>query len=724
MPPKQTRDNSANSGKPLVPALATDRIKSPITPRLAAHHLGVGNVSTPLSRRAARSNTPDTIKGKPPPKEDLATPVKNLISTNITPRSSSRKSRVGTSSNNSTPNGTPNGTPNTSRPTSMVEGPGNGKRVAGNSVLSPGSRPQSVTAGNYAATTSPHLGSSTFPGAGNRSLHSPREMGSKFFHASDAGSIQETISPPPTKSAFFYANGVREDVPNRALNSPSPPLSAVSGRSHRSQFFRADGSTDDDDGYLPPVPPIPSPPKITTSPSVYQHSASPFHSLPGFRPPSPQKDNFHLSYRKGASQIIRPDDRLKTVSILPPATFDVPKQRRSSSSESSKIRKHGRASSLSSIESANSTRKPSLAALDTCGLTPIHGLINANNDSLSSSAPPSARVPSPIYESDDPTNAISAAIKESTAGTRSRQTSMSTAYLPQSPVRASSGLPAQNVAQLTELAANARRERKVLDLEISNSSLLAINRQLEREVKKQKTELRRFRRLSRAGRLSTRTGDGELDGQAESNTLPGLSEEEEGFGSEDYSDEDDMSASGSSSAEDSSLSPSALAEQDSRKLAKDSKRLKLDLHKHRELLVDSQKMNQSLKRCMTWTEEMLLEGRRALEYKVRVSDIKLGGRVLERDVPEEEEGEEAEADHSLLSPWTPSSRPEMELADGMLGLGLDMIHGRKSWQSEEADSGVEVESVRGSAIMAHKLELEIQELIADMPMGGSENPPD
>jgi hypothetical protein len=49
----------------------------------------------------------------------------------------------------------------------------------------------------------------------------------------------------------------------------------------------------------------------------------------------------------------------------------------------------------------------------------------------------------------------------------------------------------------------------VLDLEISNSSLLAINRTLEREMRKQSAELRRFRRLSRSGRLSIRTISGQ-----------------------------------------------------------------------------------------------------------------------------------------------------------------------------------------------------------------------
>lgn len=70
-----------------------------------------------------------------------------------------------------------------------------------------------------------------------------------------------------------------------------------------------------------------------------------------------------------------------------------------------------------------------------------------------------------------------------------------------------SGVSAQNEGPLSpsksvsELAADARRERKVLDLEISNSSLLAINSSLEREVRRQKAELKRFRRLSRAGKF-------------------------------------------------------------------------------------------------------------------------------------------------------------------------------------------------------------------------------
>jgi hypothetical protein len=96
----------------------------------------------------------------------------------------------------------------------------------------------------------------------------------------------------------------------------------------------------------------------------------------------------------------------------------------------------------------------------------------------------------------------------------------------------------------------------------------------------------------------------------------------------------DVSDNDSSFVGDGTQSPS-----DVHYRAGDEKRFCLDLAKHQELLVDSQKINQSLKRCLSWTEELIQEGKRALEYKVHVSDIEIGGRVLMSD----ELGESARA---------------------------------------------------------------------------------
>lgn len=195
---------------------------------------------------------------------------------------------------------------------------------------------------------------------------------------------------------------------------------------------------------------------------------------------------------------------------------------------------------------------------------------------------------------------------------------------------------------------SARVERKILDLEISNSSLMAINRTLEREMRKQNAELRRFRRLSRSGRLSV------APSRSVSSTLSIPSEVDEG--ESDYSSNEspeDLSelGDGESMQDESSLGPDSLAEDDARHRNKDEKRFLIDLAKHQELLADSQKMNQSLKRCLGWTEELISEANKALEYNVHVSDIQLGGRVLSPD----ELHEDGEARRALLAPVSPKS---------------------------------------------------------------------
>jgi hypothetical protein len=177
------------------------------------------------------------------------------------------------------------------------------------------------------------------------------------------------------------------------------------------------------------------------------------------------------------------------------------------------------------------------------------------------------------------------------------------------------------------------------------------------------------------------------------------------------SDEDPDSSLSDESVESSSLSPDALAQRDATRLAKDEKRLHLDLTRHRQLLVDSQKMNQSLKRCMAWSEEMITEGRRALEYKVRVSDIELGGRVLEHEelsslAEDTEDHSEtgAQGRRGLLGAWSPLDGVTPLEQNGNanddrllgLGLGIDTVTTSESWTlpatgGGERDSGVHVD---------------------------------
>ncbi|KAK8061608.1 hypothetical protein PG994_007974 [Apiospora phragmitis] len=196
---------------------------------------------------------------------------------------------------------------------------------------------------------------------------------------------------------------------------------------------------------------------------------------------------------------------------------------------------------------------------------------------------------------------------------------------------------------VNDLVANARRERKVQDLQITNASLEAINRTLERQLRKQTAELRRFKRLSRAGRLSmmpvaestqTASETGSTNGGDEQDVLSDLSEGEE---PKVEPEEDDSLTDDDTASDDQDLSASMLEEKDEKYGRKDEKRLQLDLTKHQQLLIDSQKINQSIKRCMDWTEELIKEGRKALEYSVRPSEVEIPGpRVLNPDDEDED----------------------------------------------------------------------------------------
>ncbi|KAF2022006.1 hypothetical protein BU24DRAFT_35405 [Aaosphaeria arxii CBS 175.79] len=616
---------NTNNGRPLKPSLATTRTsKTPITPRLAAN---IASATTTQSTRSVRSTASTTPRAATASQEEVSTPVKSFLSSNVTPRSSSRKSRVGVSSTNSTPSSTPSVTPSSSRPSSHIDlplrDPGqgyNGLGTNGQTGAQSSNRPRSTLGGNqYITTPTPR------PPIANVYNHTTtdhalgRDNGPRFFHASDVRAHEP--APQPKKApVFFYANGQQDGSPK----SPSSPLSSVDRASSSSKFFHAD-SVSEGRGNSPVL----SPPLGPTSPEPWMNT-NPLNQPQPVRPLSPSKENIHLSYRKGASQVIRPalNRGPSALSILSGQSHTSEavddRSRRRSSVASSIIRQgHGKSASLSSID-----------------ITPVKSSLPIDSHGISS----------PLYNEKRVSSSGSLAESIASApppGMEALSTNASPG--PMSPTKTPEGK--SELERLNELAANARRERKVLDLEISNSSLLAINRQLEKEVRKQKAELRRFRRMSRAGRFPADSSMPNPDSfsaiaGAEHGDLSDMSEEEE---KEPVEEEPDSSSD--SSIDETTMSSSALAERDADHRLKDEKRIQLDLSKHRDLLVDSQKMNQSLKRCLNWTEELIKDAQKALAYQVRPSDVKLGGRVLD-----DEEAPEAGRDDSraLLSPWTPT----------------------------------------------------------------------
>ncbi|KAK1909087.1 hypothetical protein P3342_011165 [Pyrenophora teres f. teres] len=651
-----------NNPRPLKPTLASNRTAktTALTPRLAVAPTASSTVSS-TSTRTARSSNGTTPRAPTVANVDNVTPVKAFLSSNITPRSSSRKSRVGGDSATSTPSVTPSATPNNSRPTSTIDfhkeqGAAYSAHGAIAKAVAGAARPRSTVGQQNTHTASapraPQLAgifSQTQSDVGSRKDTSPR-----FFHANDARPHDPPAPPQahaPARKAptFFYADGRQDDTLQTKRT-----LSATSGGP---QFFHAD-SVPESKGRRP----ILTPPPIPTSPELLP-AAEPSNEA-SLRPPSPTKDFAHLSYRKGASQV-RPAISRGSSGNSALAIFgghsgsDVGDRNGRRSSVASTIKRgHVKSSSLSSIDSVTSLRKSSTNEPTAMAPSPLHAEKSVSEKRASA--------PSPYYTAFSP---LGSPISES-------------------PKRNSEGKTPLEV--MNELAANARRERKVLDLEISNSSLLAINRSLEKEIRKQKAELRRFRRMSRAGHFAADHMESLTDtsaiGSVSMGNLSDMSEGDEDYDEDEEEEEEDEDEedSSESSLDDSALSPGAQQERDEAHRARDEKRLQLDLSKHRDMLNDSQKMNQSLRRCLGWTEQLIKDGQKALEYKVNVSDVKLGGRVLISE--DDNEIAEAEESKGLLSPWSP-------MHQAIDALESPFFPGLSSNRVIDRDSGVDLEGL-------------------------------
>lgn len=595
-------------------------ITTPLTPRVAG--TTPSNASTPLLRRATR---PDMGMASPPSED--GTPKSNILSPNITPRSGSRTNRV--NSTNITPSGTPNGTPQPETFSGEIlsyEG-GLGRSSVGSPYLKP------------AATFSSSVRSEV--GGSRRDRTQSSQDDGRFFYASDV-----KASPAPSlrtrplahkQSGLLHAKGSSSKASGSMVSGYSSGASSI-GRSEekvsKAKFFHANGSPD-------ATLPLPAAGYSRTGSTVSSASISQpprlapakGRTLP--RPVSLQKMGNTSSYFPSKAVASAQTSPVLAVPIVSPHVIG---NRRSVQEDRPEARRvmsgHKKSQSMSQSMSTNA------------GMTDVRSSVDSLIGSDLSSAPSSH--PQYLAEVVNTTN-ISTPLEEN--GPEDAGSDIES--MDDAPIASGSQSPLKtggNFERMNELAAEARRERKVMDLEITNSSLAAINRTLEREMRKQKAELQRYRRLSRSGRLSIIPGSTKPKKLRQSllSALSELGEEDEDM-DEDDEDLDDEEDSEEDEEEDpdededeEELSPAAQAASDAKHKKRDEERLALDLSKHQQLLVDSQKMNQSLKKCLGWTEELIKDGKKALAYMVNAEDVKLGGRILVDDDHEEHDDEQME----------------------------------------------------------------------------------
>lgn len=638
--------------RPSKPSPASARAaRPPLTPRVATAESNASTRSLPLRQTAAAKSASATLSTKGS--------VNVLANGNVTPRSSARLSRVGLanespSQDEVTPVGARSKSEVTVRGVATQDRAGSlgGASFHIDAQKKPReNRPNGLLSKGRAWTESPSVVS---PSSYAPRQSSPeRSHDDRFFHASD-GPKQTTvpITIAPSRAQFVHANGQAEEKKEPATSPPSSVLSAVSEKRSPAPWTRLNGGSNG-----PTSPPLRSPGLSILSgnsplftPAAVQASRQ--------KSPSPSRDNLHLSYRKGVSQVIgtRPSPRSPAPNVTTLSLATIADRRESVESSPVRDAAHRKSTSLSSVDSPHAHEARRRSTLTTEAETAPSPLVH---ELKASSIPPES----------DPAVQLP-----------SIDTALGSPSITAPPVQSALS-PTKSVA---DLASDARRERKVLDLEISNSSLMAINASLEREMRRQKAELKRFRRLTRAGRFSfapSRSSEGmaSLDEEEEHNDFFGFPS---GYTDQqdDYSDDEESLAS---SAE--PLSPSTHSRRESDRLARDTRRLQVDLAKHKELLVQSQAMNQSLKRCMLATEDMVSEGKKALEYQVRVSDIELGGRVLSQH-EDDEEGSATEITDAALHD------DDLSQAKGFLDVWAS--GGRPSYESSEGydrDSGIEVD---------------------------------
>ena len=537
-----------------------------------------------------------------PKADQLASPpIQTVLNSNVTPRSSARKTRR-----------------ESGFPTSRAQSPAEIAAVGRTAQIN-----TQVTSVPVSGYTTPITGplkrtsASSNAGSQSRSNHlcsgdsSPRGSGltspepaPKFFHASDVGSILSQKSPSPLSSPeheqpqpkFFHANGDM-DMHSPPLRTGPAPLLRQSPR---------------------PFAPSPQPPRIRPP-----------------RAPSPLKDE--LVSRK--SSVTKPSPRRHT-RLSSNGSTAAEQDIRLPGSTITDSRSSSRRSSVSSPVAHSITRPKSLSLDKTNHLPTRRGSLT-----LSDCGPP------PAAPYSRPGSAASRSRRGSIVYVDNHDPSRSRPVLatipsqslpppenppPMSPIRTSDGQ--SKLEHMNELAANARRDRKVLDLEISNSSLLAINRTLEREMRKHQDELRNLRKFARtvSGRVSSNETSSRI---SELSVLRPSDLLIEGFSDDQLSDRDDQSLSStdSSSPPTSDYIQSAIPRIRRSTKSQTLKNLHLeDLARQRALLLDGQKLNQAIKRCLDSTEILIADGKKALAYKAEIEETEPRcGRVLTRDIEEE-----------------------------------------------------------------------------------------
>lgn len=147
----------------------------------------------------------------------------------------------------------------------------------------------------------------------------------------------------------------------------------------------------------------------------------------------------------------------------------------------------------------------------------------------------------------------------------------------------------------------ARSDRKIMDLEISNASLMAVNKYLEKKLRSQAKDIQYLK-------------------VSNENLIPGQVSETE---SEDDASDDELENThdDDQTAESTNQSPEEI------ELTEKTKLIEQRMQSHIKFLESSEKVNKMMRHCLMITDSLLQQANKSLEYEVDPLDVKYGLQV-------------------------------------------------------------------------------------------------
>lgn len=213
----------------------------------------------------------------------------------------------------------------------------------------------------------------------------------------------------------------------------------------------------------------------------------------------------------------------------------------------------------------------------------------------------------------------------------------------------------------------ARSDRKIMDLEISNASLMSVNKYLEKKLRSQAKDIQ-YLKISSKNDVSGQIPEFDTD----SDTGNSENEDEDMIPSEEVSMDSIMH------------SPSEL------EFAEKTKLIEERMQSHINFLESSEKVNKMMLNCLLISGSLLQQASESLEYEVNPSDVKFGLQVA-RNTFIHDSGDSSfndsviDASDSSFNEQNPKSSSHVDMTQPMLGNPSkeEEESGSEGWQKED-----------------------------------------